>query len=255
MGVLYHLEVGCADTSIIKTASETFIIDCYNIDQYTDLLPKDKNIKALFITHQHYDHFLGMNYLKENGYFIKYLIYSPYERRWGDSSVEYDEWQDFNNFVECFKNKGTKIYKPFRQGSFNEPWWETDGLKFWMIGPEESIAKSDTRELHDASLVFVVKMGTRGCCFTGDASDTSLNWIAKNTNNYCNDILHASHHGSLNGADLDFIKNAKPDYTVISTKSGVYESVPHPTALKRYKDNTQYKVYRTDIDGTLKWYF
>jgi beta-lactamase superfamily II metal-dependent hydrolase len=253
MGKLHFLAVGCGDTSIIKTSTETFMIDCYNIDQHTDLLPRNKYIKALFITHQHYDHFLGMEYLKDNNYSIEYLIYSPYDRRSGDNSVEYDEWKQFNNYAEYFKNKGSKIYKPYRQTSFEKPWWETNGLKFRMIGPNMSIGQSETRELHDACLVIHVSMGNRRCCFTGDASDTSLNWIVNNTNNYCNDILHASHHGSLNGADLDFIKNAKAKYTIVSTKSGVHESVPHPTALKRYKDNTEKEVYRTDIEGNIEW--
>jgi beta-lactamase superfamily II metal-dependent hydrolase len=82
-----------------------------------------------------------------------------------------------------------------------------------------------------------------------------LEYIATHTTNFCNDILRASHHGSINGAQLDFIKKCNADYTVISTESGVHESVPHPTALQRYRDNTKKKVYRTDQDGTLTWTF
>ncbi len=98
-------------------------------------------------------------------------------------------------------------------------------------------------------------MNKRKCLFTGDASDTNLNWIAANTTNPCGDILHASHHGSINGADLDFIKKCEPKYTVTSTQSGEYSNVPHPTALARYRDNTERKVYRTDTFGTVKWSF
>ena len=39
MGTLYHLNVGCADASIIKTSSATFLINCYNIEDYAHLLP------------------------------------------------------------------------------------------------------------------------------------------------------------------------------------------------------------------------
>ncbi|KNY27680.1 ComEC/Rec2 family competence protein [Pseudobacteroides cellulosolvens] len=255
MGTLHNLYVGCGDTSIILTDSKTFIIDCYNVENHVNLLPRNKIITALFITHQHYDHFLGMKYLKDNKYSIQYLIYSPYERRREDNSVQYEEWQEFNSLVSHFKKNGSKEYTPMRQSSFDKPWWKIDGLGFWMLGPEKHISESSTRELHDACLVFCVDMGSRRCCFTGDASDTSLNWIANNTKNYCNDILHASHHGSLNGADLDFIKKANAKYTVISTESGVHNSVPHQTAIKRYKDNTKDVVYRTDIDGNIKWHF
>jgi len=93
------------------------------------------------------------------------------------------------------------------------------------------------------------------CLFAGDASDTNLQGIADNTKNYCNDILHASHHGSLNGANLDFIKKCNAEYTLISTQSGVYDNIPHPTALWRYRKYTVHDVRRTDVDGSWEWTF
>jgi beta-lactamase superfamily II metal-dependent hydrolase len=257
MPKIHFLDVGCADTTIIKAHEDTILIDCYNIEKYSQYLPKNKSINAVFITHQHYDHFTGLEFLKTNNYSIQYLIYSPYQRRHNDNSVEYEEWNQFNNLVSYFSNKGSKIYKPFRQDSFEKPWWNNAGFKFWIIGPEKSIATKETRELHDASLVLTVQsaLTNRQCCFTGDASDESLNWIAQNTSNYCNDILHASHHGSINGADLEFIKKSNIKETIISTESGVHENVPHPTAIKRYKDNSSKNIYRTDIEGTIIWDF
>lgn len=255
MAKVHFLDVGCADTTIIESNGGVIIVDCCkDLINHASLLPASKSIKAVFITHQHYDHFLGLEYLKNNYYSIEYLIYSPYERRYSDNSIEYEEWNSFNNFVTYFKNKGTKIYTPYRQNSFDEPWWTVLGLNVWMIGPEKSIATNSTRELHDASLVLTL-IGSRRCCFAGDASDTSLNWIAKNTNNYCDDILHVSHHGSINGADLDFIKNANIKNSIISTKSGVHSNVPDSTAIQRYNTYTQLEVLRTDVKGSIHWDF
>lgn len=253
MGTLHHLQVGCADCSVIKSASHTFLVDCCGIGDHTHLLPGDKKLRAVFITHQHYDHFDGLAYLKDNGYSIGCLIYSPYERRYKDSSVQYEEWQDYNKYRDHFEKKGTKLYTPYRQKEFNNPWWEIDGLKFFILGPAPYIAKSDTRELHEASLVIHAVLGKRVCLFTGDASDTSLNYIADNTTDICNDILHASHHGSINGADLDFVKACNASYTVVSTKSGVHDNVPSSTAMQRYRNHTSKTVYRTDTDDSLKW--
>lgn len=255
MGEIHFLDVGCADMSIIKANNNTYLIDCYSVEEFKYLLPTNKKIKALFVTHQHYDHFLGMKYLIENDYSIDYLLYSPYERRIRDNSVEYDEWQDFNSYVKHYKNSGTKIYTPYRQSDFEQPWWNTDRLKFYIIGPVSTIADSETRELHDASLVFLVCGEYRMCLFTGDASDKSLEWIAQNTQNYCNDILHASHHGSINGANLAFIKKAGITDTIISTKSGVHSNIPHPTALQRYREYTSNSVHRTDTNGSLSLLF
>ena len=252
MSKIHFLNVGCANTTIIETSNYTILVDCCKrIESYTEFLPKNKKIKAIFITHQHYDHFDGLEYLINNNYEIEYFVYSPYERRYADNSVQYDEWQDFIKLKNKIEEKGAKIYKPYRQEKFDSSWWTVDGLKIYMIGPEKDIATGDTRELHDASLVFLVNAGDRNITFTGDASDKLLNWIANNTNNYCGDILHASHHGSINGADLDFIKNANAKYTVISTKSGVYSSVPDGTALQRYRNHTKEEVYRTDTFGSV----
>ena len=255
MGTLYCLNVGCADASIIKTSGATFLIDCHNIGNYSYMLPKNKNLLGVFITHQHEDHYSGLAYLRDNGYTIKHLVYSPYQRRRNDKSVTIDEWNEFNSYLRYFKRKGSKLYAPYRQSNFSRSWLSTNGVSFKIIGPAESIATSDTRELHDACLVIRVVMGNRKCLFTGDASDANLKWIADNTKNYCDDILHASHHGSIHGANIDFIKKCNALYTVISTKSGVYENVPHPVAMQRYRRYTDRVVYRTDYDGTWRWEF
>lgn len=270
MGELYHLQVGCADCTVINSDNYTFLIDCHNIEKHSHLLPASKNLQGVFITHQHYDHFDGLGYLKDNDYYINCLIYSPYQRRYDDNSVEYQEWQDFIAYRDYFKQKGTKLYSPYRQDNFDNPWWEIDGLKFFILGPAIHIAISETRELHDACLVIHAKLGStalgsaelssallrsRRCLFTGDASDKSLKYIASNTNHICDDILHASHHGSINGADIDFIKSCNADYTVVSTEPGVHNNIPSQTAMQRYINHTKKKVYRTDLDGSLNWSF
>lgn len=255
MGLLYHLDVGFGDASVIISDSATFLIDCHRIEDHSSLLSEDKQIRAVFITHQHRDHFSGLEYLQDNDYSIEFLIYSPYDRRYGDNSVEYEEWTEFNSYKEYFQENGAKLYAPCRQSNFDKPWWSSNGINFWMLGPSYDIAQDQNRELHDACLVICAKMGLRKCLFTGDASDKNLEDVSGSTNYICGDILHASHHGSLEGASLSFIKECDMSYTVISTESGVYENVPHPTALRRYKENTKEKVYRTDIDRTLEWTF
>lgn len=255
MASLHCLDVGCADASVIVTDTATFLVDCYNIEDYGHLLPRDKNLRGVFITHHHSDHYSGLEYLRNEGYTIQYLIYSPYERRYGDTSVTLEECNEFNRHRDYFAENGTKLYAPYRQGRFEKAYWAPDGLKFWMLGPEENMAKSENRQLHDACLVFRADLGKLKCTFTGDASDANLEYIAANTTNVCGDVLHASHHASIEGANLDFIKKCKARWTVISTAIGKYPNVPHPTALTRYANNSTRGVWRTDIDGSCKFSF
>jgi beta-lactamase superfamily II metal-dependent hydrolase len=255
MGELHHLKVGCADCSVIRTSSHTFLVDASNISDWSHLLPSNKRLRGVFITHQHYDHFDGLKYLKDKGYRIDFLVHSPYERRYGDNSVQYDEWQEFNALRDHFVNNGTDARAPHRQTDFSKPWWDAGEVKFWILGPSQAIASSETRQLHDAALVVHAALNKLRCLFTGDASDANLEDVASNVNNICGGILHASHHGSIEGASLPFIQACKATHTVISTESGVHENVPHPTALRRYKENTSHAVYRTDVDGALTWTF
>ncbi len=255
MGELHCLSVGVGDASVILTNTATFLVDCHNIGEFSHLLPKNKNLRGVIITHQHHDHYSGLNYLRQNGYTIDILVYSPYERRYSDNSIDIEEWNEFNSHKDYFAKRGTKLYSPYQQSNWNEPWWATNGARFWIIGPHSNVANSATRELHDASLVVKADLGKRHCLFTGDASDTNLEYITNNVKNFCDDILHASHHGSLNGAHLEFIKECNAEYTLISTKSGVYENVPHQTALSRYRAHTAQHVRRTDTDGSRVWKF
>jgi len=256
LGKLHCLQVGCSDATIIVSATETFLVDCHNLEGHAHLLPRSKFIRAVFITHQHRDHFSGLEFLRDNGYTIGCFVYSPYERRYSDNSVELDEWNEFCAHRDYFESQGTALRAPFRQTSWRAPYWVRDGIKFWMLGPFEDLTTSETRCLHDACLVFRVDFNsTLRCTFTGDASDSSLKKIADNTTNFCNGILHASHHGSINGADPDFITKSKATHTLISTEAGTYSNVPHPTAVARYETNTPNKVYRTDIFGTAVWEF
>jgi beta-lactamase superfamily II metal-dependent hydrolase len=168
--------------------------------------------------------------------------------------VTEDEWEDFASYREYYRSTGTKLYSPSRQNDWTKPWWVVGGWKIWMLGPTQADVTAATREIHDACLVFKVEGFGRSCLFTGDASDKALSGVAT-INHIGGDILHASHHGSINGADLSFIKKADPAFTVISTEPGVHDNVPHPTALSRYASHTRGKVYRTDQWGTVTFQF
>ena len=115
MGELHCLNVGCGDASVVITDTATFLVDCHNIGDFSQLLPTSKKLRGVFVTHQHEDHYSGLEYLKDNGYSIDYLIYSPYSRRRGDNSLTIEEWNEFNSLRDHFTKNGTDIYAPYRQ--------------------------------------------------------------------------------------------------------------------------------------------
>jgi hypothetical protein len=54
-----------------------------------------------------------------------FLIYSPYERRIGDTSVTIEEWKEFASHRDHFESRGTGLRWPHRQESFV---WSLTGI-------------------------------------------------------------------------------------------------------------------------------
>ncbi len=245
----YFLNVGCADCSVMHLGNKVIMVDCHQgdigngEDSILDYVPND-HIDVLILTHQHYDHFDGIQTLVDNYITVGEIWESKYKRRYKDNSVEYAEWQEYQKLV---KKLNAKIYHPSRS---TDDYDTIGGAKFQFFNPKRNINDKETRALHDASLVFCVRKGAITVVFTGDASDWALEQVTSYFSLKKKHILHASHHGSINGAHLDFIKAINPNYSIISTKSGVYSNVPHSTALQRYKSYSRKAVRRTDVDGT-----
>lgn len=245
----YFLNVGCADCTVMHLGDKIVMVDCHQGNQENEeanilnYIPNG-HIDILILTHQHYDHFDGIQVLLDNNISVSEIWESNYKRRHSDNSVDIDEWNEYQNLIVKLD---AKIFQPTR----NTESFDTVGsAKFQFYNPKNNINDKDTRELHDASLVFTVRKGSMSVTFTGDASDWALEEVTDYFSLKKKNILHASHHGSINGAYLDFIKAINPNYTIISTKSGVYENVPHSTALQRYEKYSRKAVRRTDVDGT-----
>lgn len=252
MGDSYKfLQVGCGDCSVLSIGSKIIMVDCYESNDYgvniIDYVPANSTIDLLILTHPHYDHFLGIEKLIANNITVKEIWGSPYERRYGDHSLEYDEYKKYQSLVEKLN---AKVYTPTRKEGIYDT---IEGYDFYILNPVSNINSIDTRELHDACLVVSIQKQSSTkdkTIFCGDVSDWALDKVIEKYDVGGTNILHASHHGSINGANLDFIKAVSPNYTIISTKSGVHENVPHSTAIQRYKSYTTKSVKRTDTDGT-----
>jgi len=249
----HFLNVGCADCTIFEIGDDIVVIDCgyrrvgtgiskqTNIYNYLKHIIGKTYIDLLIISHPHHDHYLGMEELIGRVTVAEFWG-SPYQRRHGDNSLSADDWNEYcrlkerlvsNNRFTCTKG----VEKTF------------SNCKVLVLGPRESVNANETRECHDANLVIWVFSPANNFLICGDASDSELEQIRIGWNLADCTVLRASHHGSKNGANLEFIKAVSPRDTIISTQSGIFNNVPSNTALQRYKNYSQ-KVFRTDVDGT-----
>ncbi len=255
MGTLADLSVGCANCAVLRSGGRSLLIDCSGIEAYEDELPESRLLDGVIVTHQHYDHFDGLAFLYDRGYEIGRLVYSPYLLRGDEDSVAPEEWESFEELKALFARRGTELASPYGRAELEPPWWILDDLRVSIIGPDEALARAAGRTIHDACLVVLVELGGRRLLFTGDASSASLEALARSVPNLACDLLHASHHGGIEGAVEAFVRAASPRFTVVSTAAGVYAALPSAEALALYRSLSREAVYRTDLDGTLRFEF
>ena len=251
----HFLNVGLAGCTIFEMDNDLVMIDCgyrrtgTGVSKPTDILNYLNKtigktyIDLMIISHPHHDHYLGIEDLVGKATVAK-LWGSPYERRRGDNSLAADEWNEYSKLIEKLVPDASKRFTATKGATE-----KYSGCTFQILGPRKDVNSSDTRECHDASLVVWVGAPANNFIVCGDASDSELDLVRADWKLADCHVLKASHHGSINGANLDFIKAVEPRDTIISTKSGIIDNIPHSTALQRYKDHST-NVFRTDVSGT-----
>lgn len=220
------LDVGQADSAVIETPKEVFVVDTgktgFEVQQY--LKAKcHRDLQALIITHEQKDHAGGflriienfnIKELWDNGY-IKYIIPIPINRR-------HLERGDILNTGNCIFT----ILHPYK-------------------GFYTSSISKDSNEL---SLVFTVKCQSKTFLFTSDTGRNALKSIPLNY--LMSDIIKIPHHGSKRSFYEDFYQALSPQICIFSTgKNNPYRH-PHKEVLEYL--NGKCKVYRTDLDGAIQ---
>lgn len=251
----HFLKVGCADCTVFEMDNDLVLIDCgyrrvgYSVSKPTDI--KDyindeigkSYIDLLIITHPHRDHYLGME-----DFIGKFTVAefwgSPYKRRPGDNSLSLDEWNEYCRLKENLVPDGQRRFTCLKGANTT-----IGGCEFFVLGPRSTVNSDENRECHDASLVVWVNTPANKFLICGDASDSELDQVRVDWKLSECTVLRTSHHGSENGANLEFIKAVSPRDTIISTQSGIIENLPSNLALQRYRDHST-NVFRTDTNGT-----
>lgn len=229
---VYFLDVGQADSILIKSNNEYMLIDGGNNND-GPLLVKYfqslgiKEFKYIVGTHPHEDHIGGLDDVIKN--FTIDNIYIP------DAMTTTKTFEDLLDSIDE-KNltyKVPKINSTFPLGNAN--------LKVIYTG-------TDTSDLNNTSIVLKLTYQNISILLTGDAtSETEKKILNKNINST---VLKVGHHGSKYSSTESFLKKVNPKYAIISVgKNNIYNHPATTTINKLEKLNTQ--IYRTDQDGTI----
>ena len=156
------------------------------------------HIGRFFLTHMHYDHYNGVEYLLRNGYIDEHTVYYINHYYECNSAT-------MVTFLKTLKAKNAVIIEPISANSLN-----TDVM---ILHPEKRIYKKGTskgapksREVengNNASVVYRFAVNERAMVFPGDLEKEGFDMMTQSK--VCSSGLHdsnyyvISHHGSLNG--------------------------------------------------------
>lgn len=229
---VYFLDVGQADSILIRSKDENVLIDAGNNEDGPKLVEYFKTLgisKFSYVigTHAHEDHIGGMDDIINN--FEVGTFYMPDV----PSTTE-----TFTEILDALEKKGNYFDTPKIGDTFTsgEALFEVE-----FVGTNESDLNSD-------SIVLRLDHGNNSFLFTGDATkEVEDSVLDKNIDV---DVLKVAHHGSPYSSTLRFLNKVTPKYAVISVgKNNIYKH-PSDMIIKRLK-KLGAEIYRTDKDGTI----
>lgn len=230
---IVYFYVGQADCTLIMQNNSTMLIDSGNSADGDNVV---NAIKALGIekldvvigTHVHEDHIGSMSDIIDN--FEVGKFYLPYN---ATSTTSF-----YKRLLKSLTTKNMGIEEAVIGEKFN-------------IGNAEceimTVNNSDPENINEESIVLEIRYGTQKYLFMGDAE--VINEKSREWNDI--DVLKVGHHGSNTSTSSDFLKQVKPEISIISVGKDNSYGLPKKKILDRLNKQNSV-IYRTDEDGTIQ---
>lgn len=232
--IVHFLDVGQADSIFIELPNkETMLIDAGNnaddkfVVNYIKNLSYNK-INYVVGTHPHEDHIGGLDTVINT--FDIGNIYMP--------KVEHTT-KTFEDVLLAVKNKNLKI----KTGKVGVNIVNNGDLKIDIIAP----VNDKYEDLNNYSAVVKITYKDNSFLFMGDAEKLSEDELTADVKA---DVIKIGHHGSYTSTSEEFLKRVSPTYAVISVGKDNDYGHPHKETIDLL-NNSNVKVYRTDIAGTI----
>ena len=230
---VYFIDVGQADSILVKNNDETMLIDAGNNADGKEVVNfiKEKGISKLDYvigTHPHEDHIGGLDDVINSDLEVQNILMPKIQTN----------TKTFEYVLDAISNKGLTITAP-KKGDY------------FKIGEANCEVMTDSildeKSLNLSSIVIRLEFGNNSILFMGDSeieNEETRNWPKT-------DVLKVGHHGSLTSTSENFLNQVRPSYAIIMVGKDNNYKLPKEEIIDRLnKIGTQ--IHRTDEEGTIE---
>ena len=229
----YFIDVGQADSILIKNNNEAMLIDAGNNEDGEDVVKfiKEKGINKLNYvvgTHPHEDHIGGLDDVINSDMEIENILMPKVQTN----------TKTFEDVLDAISNKGLKITEPKKGDIF-------------QIGEASCEIMTDSiineKNLNLSSITIRLQFGNNSMLLMGDSeveNEKTRTWSKT-------DVLKVGHHGSLTSSSEEFLNEVQPQYAIIMVGKNNSYKLPKQEILDRL-NKRNIKIHRTDEEGTIE---
>lgn len=236
------LDVGQGDAILIRSPyGQNILIDGGPDDTVVRRLSEnlpwwDRTIDLMVLTHPHDDHVNGLNEVIKR-YRVGRVLYTGVAH----ASPGYAHW------LGLIRDNRIPLVIVDRPQTVNLG----AGCRFDIVYPRASLAGRTVDSLNNSSIVAKLACGGGSFLFMGDAeAETERELLAAGADLSAR-VLKAGHHGSDTSSGGEFLEAAGASAAVIEV--GKDNGFGHPSLrIIRRLERRGMKIYRTDIDGTVR---
>lgn len=231
---VWMLDIGQGDAFFIEfPTGEQWLIDSGSDDSVlvklgSLLLPWDRTLDAILLTHPDADHVTGLV-----GVLDRYDVDTIYE------SGVLAHTPQAEAFVDRVRREGTT--QTFLQ---TDDIIEVGAVTLTVVWPDDPQAGSYPEARNNLSINFVLEYGNTRILFTGDAEAIVEESVGPRVGDV--GVLKVGHHGSLTSTSWEFLQVVDPEVALISMGRENSYGHPHPVVIERLMQIAA-AVFRTDM--------